>query len=402
MEIKKLLKEKAYQNIPLSFEEAYDLAAYTIEGCLGNDLAQIQSVAALCALHNKATYRHKNAYLQIAGISAGIIDFDIKKSASKFVKPNVPYVVDNCGMGGDHFVTANVSTLAGLTASSLGVYMCKHGSPANADQGRHGSSDFIKICGIPSILPKSVIEKMIESHRFGYVEALDTEFKLIHQQTHNFAKLPHMNDLIGPLTHPVDPQLLKYKIIGINHLVPLNAVIKALQLLNEKGYTFFKNAIALRGSVGMTIRDGIDELSITKWGTAISELSEDGIKSYRIDSSDFGIKPVNKSFLAPPKDMNKADFSLSILNNEAQPESIYMIAASSALILKMVGEVKSLKEGFQVSYEQIRSGRVASYLTELRNSISEYHPSLFKEGPHLSARGRILKYNMLTELAESK
>lgn len=369
MEIKKLLKEKAYQNIPLSFEEAYDLAAYTIEGCNGNDLAQIQSVAVLCALHNKATYLHKDAYLQIAGISAGIIDFDIKKSINGFAKPNVPYVVDNCGMGGDHFVTANVSTLAGLTAASLGVYVCKHGSPANADKGRQGSSDFINFCGIPNILPKKDIEKMIESHRFGYIEALDTNFKVIHQQTHSFAQLPHMNDLIGPLTHPVDPHLLKYKIIGINHLVPVEVVVKALKVLNEKGYTFFEKAMAIRGSVGNTNQDGIDELSITKWGTIVSELSEKGIKNYVINSSNFGIRPVDKSFLTPPDGMSKADFSLSILNNESPKESVYMIAASSALILQMVGEVKTLKEGFNVSYEQIRSGKVVSYLSDLKNSI---------------------------------
>lgn len=368
IEIKKLLKEKAYQNTPLSFEEAYNLASYAIEGCNGNEIAQIQSIAVLCALHNKATYSHKNAYLQIAGIAAGIIDFDIKKSINGFVKPKVPYVFDNCGMGGDHFVTANVSTLAAFTAASLGVYMCKHGSPANADRGRQGSSDFIKICGIPNIMSKEDIEGMIETHKFGYIEALDTNFKIIHHQTHSFAHLPHMNDLIGPLTNPIDPILLKYKIIGINHLIPLNTITKALQVLNDKGFTFFKNAIAIRGKVGTTVKSGIDELSLTKWGTSVSELSENGIKSYTIKPSDFGINPVDKSFLTPPKGMSKADFSLSILSNNAPIESIYMIAANSAIILRMVGEVKTLREGFQMSYNQLCSGKVEMYLADLKNA----------------------------------
>lgn len=365
IEIKKLLKEKAYLNIPLSFEEAYDLAAYTIEGCKGNELAQIQSVSVLCALHNKATYSHKNAYLQIAGIAAGIIDHDIKKSVSGFVKPKVPYVFDNCGMGGDHFVTANVSTLSAFTASSLGVYMCKHGSPANA--GRAGSSDFIKICGIPNIMPKEDIETMIETQKFGYIEALDTNFKIVHHQTHSFAHLPHMNDLIGPLTNPIDPILMKYKIIGINHLIPLNTITKALQFLNERGFTYFKNVMAVRGKVGTTVKDGIDELSITKWGTSVSELSEDGIKTYIIKPADFGISPVDKSFLTP-NGMSKEDFSLSILGNKAPIESIYVIAANSALILRMIGKAKTLKEGFQMSYDQLCSGKVAIYLDKLKNA----------------------------------
>jgi hypothetical protein len=54
--IKHVLKEHAYRNIPLSFDEGYNLGLLAIEGCQGNGLAMIQSVAALSALHTKATY----------------------------------------------------------------------------------------------------------------------------------------------------------------------------------------------------------------------------------------------------------------------------------------------------------------------------------------------------------
>jgi anthranilate phosphoribosyltransferase len=366
MNIKKILKAKAYQNIPLTFEEGYELAEYAVEGCrTQNILTQVQSIAALTALHNMATYSKPKAYLQIAGIVAGIIDFDIKKSPSGFIKPRVPYVIDNCGMGGDHFVTANVSTLASLTAASMGVFVCKHGSPANADQGRHGSSDFVTLCGIPTMLSKSEIEDVIGQKRFGYIEALDENYKKIHQQTHTFAKLPHMNDLIGPLTHPVDPSLLKYKIVGTNHLVPTKEIIKAMNHLNEKGYTFFENVVAIRGSVGPRFMDGIDELSITKYGTMVSQLHNGKMRSYRIDASDFGIAPVSNKFLTPPAGTTKGDFSLQILRNEAPIQSLYMIAASTALILRTVG-LMNLKNGFGAALEQLKSGRVYDYVQTLK------------------------------------
>src|SRR3989338_10670894 len=92
MEIKHLLKDYAYQNIPLAFDEAYSLGLYALEGCVGNQLAQIQSIVILSALHTRSTYawqwseaaeRHhgdrlpQNAAEQIAGVCAAVFQNDI-------------------------------------------------------------------------------------------------------------------------------------------------------------------------------------------------------------------------------------------------------------------------------------------------------------------------------------
>ena len=170
MNVKHLLKGHAYQNIPLNYEEAYNLGLYTLQGCKGDELAQKQSIAALCALHTKATYAWewderqenvhghrlpKNAAEQIAGICAAIFEHDIAKSEFGFVNPNILYAMDNCGMGGDIFATANISTIAGFIAAAAGIPMCKHGSPANTDNGKYGSSDVISsiFCICPDVPP---------------------------------------------------------------------------------------------------------------------------------------------------------------------------------------------------------------------------------------------------------
>ena len=117
MDIKHLLKDHAYQNIPLTYDEAYSLGLYVLQGCGGDKLAQIQSIAVLCALHTKATYSWtldasmetshcghrlpKTASEQIAGVCAAVFDQDIAQSEFGFLKPDVPYAMDNCGMGGD-------------------------------------------------------------------------------------------------------------------------------------------------------------------------------------------------------------------------------------------------------------------------------------------------------------
>jgi len=109
IDIKHCLKDHAYQNIPLNFEEAYSLGVWMLEGCQGNNLAQIQSVAALCALHTKATYswcwdkqirtahEHKlpeTAAEQIAGICAAIFEHDIAVSEFGFLQPDVLYAME--------------------------------------------------------------------------------------------------------------------------------------------------------------------------------------------------------------------------------------------------------------------------------------------------------------------
>lgn len=333
--IKSIFKHNAYQNKPLDFEQGYDLAFYMIEGCNGNPIASIQSLSLLCSLHNKATYTHKDAHLQIAGLVAGIIDADIKTSEFGFLKPNVPYVVDNCGMGGDNIVTANISTLASFICSSLGIFMCKHGSPANADGGRHGSSDFVALCDIPVGLSDIEICRMIEENHWGYIEACDTRFKQIHTQTHKFAQLAHMNDLLGPLTAPIEPSIAKYKVVGINGLLKPIVVSKACQLLNQKGITKFENALFIQGNLNN--KECVDELVLTFYGTSVAELTkENEVIEYTLFPNDFGMPSVDEKFLSPPAGMSKGRYSSAILNRKLVGPIDQVIAANAAIIFEMV------------------------------------------------------------------
>src|SRR3990167_3829059 len=213
MDIKSVLKLSAYRNIPLWYEQAYEFGLYTLAGCKGDQTAMMESVIALSALHNNALYHHQgdgkatphSAAEQIAGICAAVFNEDIAKSQFGFVRPDVPVAMDNCGMGGDMITTANVSTLSAFIAATAGIPMCKHGSPANADKGKHGSSDFVELCGIDTHIPPQAMRKSLERYNFAFTEALDTGYKRIHLQTHEFARLPHMNDIIGPLTNPLHP-----------------------------------------------------------------------------------------------------------------------------------------------------------------------------------------------------
>ncbi len=384
MDIKHVLKDHAYQNVPLTFEEAYALGAYTIQGCNGDALARIQSIAALSALHTRATYAwtgksvpHRcngdtppSAAGQIAGVCAAVLEMDVAKSEFGFSCPDVPFAIDNCGMGGDLTVTANVSTIAALIAATAGIPMFKHGSPANADAGRHGSSEFIELLGINPDVSKETMERCVEKTCFGYIEALDVRYKHIHVLTHKVAELPHMNDIIGPITSPVDPNVLTRRVVGINHLIPPAVVAEAYRILNERGTTDVRHGFFVRGFVDSERYRGVDEVSICAGGTRVSELRDGEVTEYNLSASDFGLEEVPAESISPPDGMSKGEFSLRILRGEVDGPPLQMVFANAALLFRLAGRSDSLKECYAIAEEVFRDGQVFNKVAEVSEALT--------------------------------
>lgn len=384
MNIKHLLKDHAYRNIPLGFEEAFYLGLYALKGCAGDQLAQIQSIAALSALHTRSTYawqhsataeeRHGhqlplNAAEQIAGLCAAVFQNDIAVSQFGFLKPKVPYAMDNCGMGGDLMVTANVSTIAALIAAASGIPMCKHGSPANADSGRHGSSDFIAMLGINTYADRKAVEGCIEEEGFGYTEALDARYKSIHLQTHQVAMLPHMNDIIGPITNPLDPLLLTRRVLGVNHLIPPRVVAEAYQILNERGITHLGHGLFVRGLAKSSHYEGMDEVSICVGGTQVAELQGGVIHEYVIRADAFGLSPVASADISPPEGMSKGDFSVGILKREITGPPLQMVLANAAILFYLAGRSLDLRECYAMAESAHRSGKAYEKVMAVRELL---------------------------------
>lgn len=366
------MKHKAYLDIPLWYDEAYELGCAAIAACAENAEPQerIQTIAMLCSFHNRATYLHRgdgvetpeSAAEQIAGLCAAIFREDIAKSEFGFVQPNVSNVMDNCGMGGDLVTTANVSTIAALIAAAGGINMCKHGSPGNTD--RVGSSDFVELLGINAYMSKATAEQAVEQCHFGYTEALDTRFKHIHLQTHLYANLPHMNDIIGPITNPVDPSLMTRRVIGVNHLIEPQVVAEAYRILNQKGITNMQRLIAVRGYVEMGKSNGMDELSLCAGGSKIAMLENGVITERHIGSDYFGLESVAVEAISPPAGMKKGDFSIAILDGDIKGPALDMILANAALLF-MLGQHLSPRQAYEAARDTFASGDVAKVISEV-------------------------------------
>jgi len=374
-----IMKEHAGRNIPLNYQEAYDLGLYLMDACRGEELASKQIGALLSALHNQALYAWQlngrgtvhplpsNSAEQIAGICAAEFNEDIAKSQFGFLTPNVPFAMDNCGMGGDLILTANVSTIAALIAAVAGIPMCKHGSPGNATAC--GSSDFVDLCGINRFADKVAVEKCVETLSFGYTEALDTRYKHIHVQTHKIIMLPHMNDIIGPITNPFSPAILSRRVLGLNHMVSPAIAAEAYKILNEKGITHLAHGLFIRGFAGNREEGGMDELSICEPGTQVAELNDGEIREYWLRAEDFGLRPIPVEAVSPPNGMTKGQFSMSILEGRASIHVTQMVLANAALLFWLAGKSACLKECYLMARDALMSGKAFARMVEIREML---------------------------------
>lgn len=400
-DIQAIFKRGSFQNIPLSFDSAYLLGVYSLtpyrpqlKQVFNQDPELIcrQSLAALCANHNRATYNHKvdGKYLaseQIAGICAAIMDYDIGLSEKGFLNPKVPYAIDNCGMGGDIRVTPNVSSVSALIASASGIPMCKHGSPSNADKGHHGSSDFIAnlAFGMKDFtelinISREKMERTLERFNFAYTEALDEGYKSIHRQTHEYGRIPHMNDIVGPITNPLNPLIATKKIIGINQLIDPELISQTYMILNERGVTNLQDGIFVRGfvfedRVGPLADDGMDELSTMVGGTLVSRLKNGKIENYNVYASDFGLDPAEYRDIMPPIDPQtgkycKGQFSYKILQNKQFGPARDLILANAALIEHLANGT-SLKDAYLKMQKVLDEGLPYENMLRVREFLKD-------------------------------
>jgi len=366
--VNSILKINGYRNIPLSFEQAYLLGAFALAPYVKElqdlvdfpkELLLTQSVAALCTLHNRALYQNKASAEQIAGICAAVFDYDIGTSEHGFLNPQVSEVMDNCGMGGDLYRTPNLSTIAALIAAAGGINMLKHGSPGNTDNT--GSSDFLAHCNVNLFPSKKVVERAVQELHFGYTDALDEGYKRIHTQTHQFAMLAHMNDIIGPITNPIHPKYMKKRVIGINHLIPPERVADAYRILNERGITYVEHGLFIRGFVDQEKNGGIDEVSIMPGGTIVAELVEGEIKTYTLFARDFGLEKICAKELDPGE--NKAETSRQILSGEITDGKTETALANAAILFYLAQKL-SLPEGTEKAREVLKSKRPLQILEQ--------------------------------------
>ncbi len=301
----------------------------------------IQSVVLLSSIYSKETNNKEGADAQLAGISAAIFDYDIQnaRDGSGFLNPETLNICDNCGTGGDTLNTFHISSSAALIAAAAGAVIAKHGSPGNAR--RSGSSDFVKSLGMPvgdDISPKN-LEKLIDIAHFGYIEAADPRYKAIHLQTQVIVGMSHMNDIIGPITNPINPDKLTVKVLGTNQVISPQVVAGAYKILNERGITKLNFGLFVKGlSDERKPDDTMDEISILPGGTDAVFMANGKTENIRITYANFGFKhPAKIENISPSstKSDDRIGYSLDVMNGKGTEDATNLVLANAAALIAL-------------------------------------------------------------------
>ena len=130
-----------------------------------------------------------------------------------------------------------------------------------------------------------------------------------------------MNDIIGPMTNPINPAELTVKLVGTNQIVPPMAVARAYALLNKKEVTEVEKGLFVRGQVvnGNT-HHTIDEISILNAGTEAVLLFGEEVSQFRITYDTFGFRaPAKFKDLIPEENnaVDKIDYTRKVLEGDA-------------------------------------------------------------------------------------
>ncbi len=297
--------DKIYRHLEsgndLSIEHASYISDQMFRGSLNDE--QIRSI--LMSLNNKGI-----CVDELVGFAKSM-----RKISSK-VKIDEK-VIDSCGTGGDGMNTFNISTCSSFIAAACGVKVAKHGNKAITSSS--GSADLLHDAGAKIDLNPEQVKKCIETINFGFMFA-----PLHHKAMKNVASTrkslsPHKTifNMLGPITNPANA---KIQLIGVYDKTTMDLVAKALLKLGTN------RALILNS------RDGLDEASIYA-KTDIIEINNDSIKSYSIDSSDYGISGKNFDSIKTNENKTSLEIIFSIMNNEDSDAKDIAILNSALLVM---------------------------------------------------------------------
>lgn len=317
-----------------------DMIQEFFSGLLANDIATSQIASLLSLLRAKGHSDQEMSYFV-----ANIID-----KAIPITKPDSIFA-DIVGTGGDGFNTINVSTLASLTAASLGLMMAKHGNVAVSS--KYGSADILRDMGVNiDLTPAQVFNSLIDNNwSFIFAPRFHPVFLAL-KEVRVELKIKTIFNVLGPLVNPLSPPIM---LLGVYHEDLLWPFIKVLQHLKRQ------RALVVHGS-------GLDEIAIHGPTKALL-LDNNNIESLTIHPHDLGLNvcDINEISNIDPKYHHQ--FFISVLKGEAKEAHLSFTSASAGMLLWLAHKYNNMKDAVSEAKEALYAQKPFLLL----NKIKDYH-----------------------------
>ena len=260
------------------------------------------------------------------------------------VKVNTP-VLDIVGTGGDGAHTINISTGSSIISASCGVKIAKHGN--RSVSSKCGSADVLEELGVKIDLNADKVSTCIEKAGIGFCFApmFHPAMKVLKEIRTGLAIATCFN-IMGPLLNPAQAE---YLMIGVfnESLVPLvsDVLVK----------TDIKRAFVFHSS-------GLDEISCVG-PSEIVEIKQGNKSFFTLNPMDYGFNKCTVKDLKGGSPEVNAKYLIDIFNGKPSPAADTLVL-NSAVSLYVYGLADSIKDGIDISWKNLKSGKAKYKLEE--------------------------------------
>ncbi len=252
-------------------------------------------------------------------------------------------VLEIVGTGGDGANTINISTLASIIVSSVGVPVAKHGN--RAASSKCGTADCLEALGVNITVDAEKSYEMLKKLNicFLFAQKYHTAMRFVGGVRREMGVRTLFNCL-GPLANPAGASMQLLGVYGEALVEPLAHVLHNLGV---------KRAMVVYGE------DCMDEISLSA-PTYVCEVMDGEFKTYTLTPEQFGFERCKKEDLAGGTPEENAQIVREILQGAKGPKTDAVLLNAGAAI--HIAKGCSIEEGIREAREAIESGKAAKQL----------------------------------------
>lgn len=287
--------------------------------------------------------------LKIKGITSDELTglAEVMQTYAQTMPTNQLALMDNCGTGGDHLNSFNISTTSAFVLAGGGIPMAKHGN--RSISSRSGSADVLEALGINlTVTPASVDYLLHEAGiAFLFAPAFHPAMKAVMPIRKELATSTIFN-LIGPM---INPYPLTTQLMGTS---AHNSLVQTAETLEQLGRT---RAIVVQGFGGM------DEANLAG-ETNYVLVAEGTVTSHHFLPEEIGLQSAPLTAITSQSVAQNQAILLAVLRDEP---SVYheTVCLNAGLGFLANGKVSSLEDGIQLAKDILKSGAAYHKLQRL-------------------------------------
>ncbi|MCU9612029.1 anthranilate phosphoribosyltransferase [Caldibacillus lycopersici] len=316
----------------LSVQEMQDVA----EALLSKEITDSEIAAYLIALKAKG-----ETVEEIVGIVNAL-----RKYAMPFSNP-IPYVMDNCGTGGDQSNSFNISSTSAFVIAGAGIPVAKHGNKSVSS--KTGSADVLEALGVQWNLPQEKLLELLEEIGITFLFApfVHPRMKRI-MKIRKELKVPTIFNIIGPLLNPIT---LDTQLVGTYRRDTINKLANVLKNMGR------------RRAIVMTGAGSLDEASLAG-ENYLAILDEGMITNKILHPEEVGLPVIENSEITGGDCNENARILLQVLKGGkgAYRDTVLLNAGIGIFV---TGKAASISEGVKIARESIDSGAALNKLEQL-------------------------------------